>query len=64
MPWKKEPEQYAPKGKRLVMHPCHMQSLTTSRFIEVANQTLRGQFSLLTYRTTHKPLRQPAPSTE
>ena len=51
MPSKKEPELYAPKGRKMIWHPCHLQSMNHRKFIEVANLALSGQFRFLPIRS-------------
>ena len=50
MPKRKEPEQFAAKGKKLLLHPCHLQELYGAGFVRTANQVLQGQLTLLSFR--------------
>jgi hypothetical protein len=50
MPKRKRPEQHALKGKRLMMHPCHLQQVYGDGFIRIANQVLQGRLMLLSFR--------------
>jgi len=50
MPKKKIPVASFAKGKKTIMHPYELQSLSQSQFIRVANQTLRGEFRILPFR--------------
>lgn len=59
---RREPEQYAPKGKKLTMHPCHRQGLYGTRFVQTANKALQGELTLLSFRG--KLLMEPAPGQE
>ena len=50
MPRRKEPEQLPPKGKKLIMHPYHLQALYGSGFIRTVNNVLQGRLTLLSVR--------------
>ncbi len=50
MPKRKEPEQYAAKGKKMLLHPCQLQELYGTSFVRTANQVLQGQLTLLSFR--------------
>jgi hypothetical protein len=47
MPRRKKPDRFALKGKRLLLHPCHLQQVYGERFVRTTNQVLRGQLTLL-----------------
>lgn len=54
MPAKKHAEVFALKGKKTVMHPCQLQTLNNTRFVESANLVLRDQIRLLALRSPRK----------
>jgi hypothetical protein len=47
---RKKPEKLTLKGKRLLMHPFHLQGLYDAGFVRIANQVLQGRLTLLSFR--------------
>lgn len=50
MPKRRKSEKLALKGKRLLMHPFHLQGLYDAGFVRIANQVLQGRLTLLSFR--------------
>jgi hypothetical protein len=47
---KRKTDKSDPKGRRLQLHPCHLQGMPGDSFVRVANLVLRGQLTLLDHR--------------
>ena len=47
---RKVPEEFAPKGEKLLVHPYQLQQLQGASFVRVTNQVLHGRLALISLR--------------